>query len=92
MSCWTQPQCNQLGENMTTVKEEINRLFLESQKNPSIVANEAPYYFDLCSVEDKTITLNEFYKQFPYYNPDRDCDYWKNQNERWENIWKQNTI
>jgi hypothetical protein len=21
-------------------------------------------------VEDKTITLNEFYKQFPYYNPD----------------------
>ena len=92
MSRWTQPQCNQLGENMTTVKEEINRLFLESQKNPSIVANEAPYYFDLCSVEDKTITLNEFYKQFPYYNPDRDCDYWKKQNERWENIWKQNTI
>ena len=41
-----------------TVKEEINRLFLESQKNPSIVASEAPYYFDLCSVEDKTITLN----------------------------------
>jgi hypothetical protein len=39
-----------------TVQEEINRLFLESQKNPSIVANEAPYYFDLCSVEDRTIT------------------------------------
>ena len=84
--------CFKLGENMTTVKEEINRLFLESQKNPSIVANEAPYYFDLCSVEDKTITLNEFYKQFPYYNPDSNCDYWKQQHERWENIWKQNTI
>jgi hypothetical protein len=75
-----------------TVQQEINRLLLESTTNKWIVSNEAPYYFDLCSVEDKTITLSEFYKQFPYYNPDSNCDYWKQQHERWENIWKQNTI
>lgn len=48
--------------SIKTVQEEINRLFLESQKNPSIVAGEAPYYYDLCSIEDKTITLNELIK------------------------------
>ena len=76
-----------MEKNMKTVKEEINRLFLESQKNPSIVANEAPYYFDLCSVEDRTITLNEFYKQFPHYNPDMNCDYWNQQHKKWKEIW-----
>ena len=78
-----------MEKNMKTVKEEINRLFLQSQNNPSIVANEAPYYFDLCSVEDKTITLDEFYKLFPYYNPDRDSEFWKKQNNRWKEIWNE---
>ena len=74
---------------MKTVKQEIDRLVLESKKNPSIVANEAPYYYDLCSVEDKTITLDKFYKLFPYYNPDINCEYWKHQHKKWEDIWKQ---
>ena len=75
-----------------TVQQEINRLLLESKTNRWIVSNEAPYYYDLCSIEDKTITLDEFYKKFPYYNPDMNCDYWKQQHERWKDIWKQNKI
>jgi len=74
---------------MKTVKQEIDRLVLESNKNPSIVANEAPYYYDLCSVEDKTITLDKFYKLFPYYNPDINCEYWKQQHKRWKELWTQ---
>jgi len=74
---------------MKKVKEEINRLFLESQKNPSVVANEAPYYYDLCSVENKNITLDEFYKLFPYHNPDYNSDYWKQQHNRWKEIWNE---
>jgi hypothetical protein len=72
-----------------TVKEEINRLLLESKTNRHIVSNEAPYYYDLCSVEDKTITLDEFYKLFPYYNPDMNCEYWQTQHNRWKEIWNQ---
>jgi hypothetical protein len=73
---------------MTTVKEEIDRLYLASKLNNHIVANEAPYYYDLCSVEDKTITLDEFYKSFPYHNPDINSEYWKQQHNRWKEIWK----
>ena len=72
-----------------TVQQEINRLLLESKTNRHIVSNEAPYYYDLCSVEDKTITLNEFYKLFPYYNPDMNCEYWQTQYNRWKEIWTQ---
>jgi len=78
-----------MEKNMKKVKEEINRLFLESQKNPSVVANEAPYYYDLCSVENKNITLDEFYKLFPYHNPDYNSDYWKQQHNRWKEIWNE---
>lgn len=74
---------------MITVKEEINRLFLESQKNPYIVSNEASYYYDLCSVKNKTITLDEFYKLFPYHNPDINSEYWQTQHQRWKDIWKE---
>jgi len=75
-----------------TVQQEINRLLLESKTNRHIVSNEAPYYYDLCSVEDKTITLNEFYKLFPYYNPDMNCEYWQTQHNRWKEIWTQKEI
>ena len=72
-----------------TVQQEINRLLLESKTNRHIVSNEAPYYYDLCSVEDKTITLDEFYKLFPYYNPDMNCEYWQTQHNRWKELWNQ---
>ena len=75
-----------------TVQQEIDRLYLESKNNRYIVSNEAPYYYDLCSVEDKTITLDKFYKLFPYYNPDMNCEYWQTQRNRWKEIWKQETI
>jgi hypothetical protein len=74
---------------MKTVKQEIQRLFLESQKNRHIVSNEASYYYDLCSVKDKSITLDEFYKLFPYHNTDYNSDYWKQQHNRWKEIWNE---
>jgi hypothetical protein len=74
---------------MKTVKQEIERLYLESLKNPNIVSNEAAYYYDLCSVENKNITLDDFYKLFPYYNPDYNSDYWKQQHNRWKEIWNE---
>ena len=84
--------CFKLGENMKTVQQEINRLLLESKTNRYTVSNEAPYYYDLCSVEDKTISLDQFYKKFPYHNPDMNSEYWQQQYNRWKDIWKQNTI
>lgn len=77
---------------MTTVKQEINRLYNLSQNQKWSrynMSSEAPYYFDLCSIEDKTITLDKFYKLFPYYNPDTNCEYWKQQHKKWKDIWKQ---
>jgi hypothetical protein len=72
-----------------TVKQEIDRLVLESKNNPHIVSNEAGYYYDLCSVENKDITLDDFYKLFPYHNPDYNSDYWKQQHNRWKEIWNE---
>jgi hypothetical protein len=77
---------------MKTVQQEIDRLYLESKMNRYIVSNEASLYYDLCSVVDKTITLDEFYKLFPYHNPDINSDYWKQQHNRWKEIWKQDAI
>ena len=77
---------------MKTVQQEIDRLYLESKMNRYIVSNEASLYYDLCSVIDKTITLNEFYKLFPYHNPDINSDYWKQQHNRWKEIWKQDAV
>ena len=74
---------------MITIKQEIDRLVLESKKNPHIVSNEAGYYYDLCSVENKDLTLDEFYKLFPYHNPDYNSDYWKQQHNRWKEIWNE---
>jgi len=75
-----------------TVQQEIDRLYLESKLNRYIVSNEASLYYDLCSVIDKTITLDEFYKLFPYHNPDINSDYWKQQHNRWKEIWKQDAV
>lgn len=77
---------------MQTVQQEIDRLYLESKMNRYIVSNEASLYYDLCSVVDKTITLDEFYKLFPYHNPDINSDYWKQQHNRWKEIWKQDAV
>jgi hypothetical protein len=77
---------------MKTVQQEIDRLYLESKLNRYIVSNEASLYYDLCSVIDKTITLDEFYKLFPYHNPDINSDYWKQQYNRWKEIWKQDAV
>ena len=77
---------------MQTVQQEIDRLYLESKMNRYIVSNEASLYYALCSVVDKTITLDEFYKLFPYHNPDINSDYWKQQHNRWKEIWKQDAV
>jgi len=78
--------------SIKTVQQEIDRLYLESKMNRYIVSNEASLYYDLCSVIDKTITLDEFYKLFPYHNPDINSDYWKKQHNRWKEIWKQDAV
>jgi hypothetical protein len=78
--------------SIKTVQQEIDRLYLESKMNRYIVSNEASLYYDLCSVIDKTITLDEFYKSFPYHNPDINSDYWKQQHNRWKEIWKQDAV
>ena len=78
--------------SIKTVQQEINRLLLESKTNRHTTSNEAPYYYDLCSVEDKSISLDQFYKKFPYHNPDYNSEYWQKQDNRWKDIWKQNTI
>ena len=78
--------------SIKTVQQEIDRLYLESKMNKYIVSNEASLYYDLCSVIDKTIALDEFYKLFPYHNPDINSDYWKQQHNRWKEIWKQDAV
>ena len=78
--------------SIKTVQQEINRLLLESKTNRHITSSEAPYYYDLCSVEDKSISLDQFYKKFPYYNPDYNSEYWQKQYNRWKDLWKQSTI
>jgi len=76
---------------MTTIKQEIDRLYNLSQDVKwcrENMSNEASYYYDLCSVQDKAKTLDEFYNLFPYYNPDINSEYWKQQQKKWEEIWK----
>ena len=78
--------------SIKTVQEEINRLIIESKTNRYITSSQGAYYYDLCSVEDKTISLDDFYKKFPYRNPNFDSEYWKEQHQRWRDIWKQDKI
>ena len=75
--------------SIKTVQEEIDRLYLESKTNRHITASEGAYYYDLCSVEDKSISLERFYKKFPYHNPDFDSEYWQQQYNRWKELWKE---
>ena len=78
---------------MQTVQQEINRLYLESKMNRYIVSNEASLYYDLCSVVDKTITLDEFYKLYPQYDVEKtESLYWKQFMQQWKETWKQETI
>ena len=87
--------CFKLGENMKTVGEEIYRLYdLCKDANWSInnVPEQAIYYSDLLSVHDNDMTLDKFYKLYPYHNPDINIDYWNQQHNKWKEIWKQNTI
>lgn len=77
---------------MKTVQQEINRLLLQSKTNHHVTASEGGYYHDLCSVSDKTISLEEFYKDFPYHNPDFNSEYWQKQHQKFQELWKQNTI
>ena len=72
---------------MITVKQEIERLVLESEKNPHIVQTYFEYYYALLDHSD--LTLDEFYKLFPYHNPDYNSDYWKQQHNRWKEIWNE---
>lgn len=74
---------------MKTVQQEINSLLLESKTNRHITSSQGGYYYDLCSVEDKSISLDQFYKKFPYHNPDFDSEYWKQQHNRWKELWKE---
>lgn len=72
---------------MKTVHQEIDRLYLESKKNPHVTSNEAPYYNALCSVKDRSITLDEFYQLHPYLNPNLNSEYWNQQHNKWKDIW-----
>lgn len=73
-----------------TVQQEINRLVLDARRNKHITSSEGAYFHDLCSIEDKTISIDDFYRMFPYHNPDFDSEYWQKQHNRWREIWKQN--
>ena len=78
--------------SIKTVQQEINRLLLESKTNRYITCNEAPDYYELCSVEDKSISLDKCEKKFPYHDPDFNSEYWQNQYKKWKDLWKQSTI
>jgi len=51
---------------MITVKQEIERLFKESEKHPHIVQTYFEYYYTLLDHSD--ITLDEFFKLYPLYD------------------------
>jgi hypothetical protein len=73
---------------MITVKQEIERLFLESQKNPHIVQTYFEYYYALLDHSD--LTLDEFYKLYPQYDVEKtDSLYWQQFMKQWKETWKQ---
>lgn len=77
---------------MKTVRDEITRLYNLS-KNPSWSrynsSSEGGYYYTLCEVKNKDMLLSDFYKEYPYYNPDTNSDYWKQQHNKWKEIWNE---
>ena len=72
-----------------TVQTEINRLLLESKKNRHITSSEGAYYYTLCEVKNKDMLLEDFYKDYPYYNPDTNSTYWQQQHKRWKELWNE---
>ena len=78
-------QLNKL-KNMITVKQEIERLVLESEKNPHIVQTYFEYYYALLDHSD--LTLDEFFKLYPQYDVEKtDSLYWKQFMKQWKEIW-----
>lgn len=77
---------------MKTVKQEIDRLYNLS-KDPKWsrynASSEGSYYYTLCEVKNKEMSLEDFYKEYPYYNPDSNSEYWQQQHKRWKEIWTQ---
>ena len=77
---------------MKTVRDEIKRLFDLSQ-NPNWsrynCSSEAGYYYTLCEVKNKDMSLDDFYKEYPFYNPDINSDYWQQQHKKWKEIWNE---
>jgi hypothetical protein len=75
-----------MEKTMTTVKQEIERLFLESKKHPHIVQTYFEYYYALLDHSD--LTLDEFYKLYPQYDVEKtDSLYWKQFMQQWKEIW-----
>jgi hypothetical protein len=76
---------------MVTVKQEIERLFLESKKHPHIVETYFEYYYTLLDHSD--LTLDEFYKLYPQYDVEKtDSLYWKQFMQKWKEIWNESKI
>ena len=81
-----------MEDNMKTVKDEITRLYNLS-KDPNWsrynASSEGGYYYTLCDVKNKEMSLEDFYKEHPYYNPDINSTYWQQQHTRWKEIWNE---
>lgn len=77
---------------MKTVRDEIIRLYNLS-KNPTWSrynsSSEGAYYYTLCEVKNKDMLLEDFYKDYPYYNPDTNSSYWQQQHKRWKELWNE---
>jgi hypothetical protein len=81
--------------SIKTVQQEIDRLKTLSKDkvwNKYNSADEAPYYNALCEAYDRQMSLDEFYKEHPYYNPDYTSEYWQKQIKMIKDLWNQETI
>ena len=80
---------------MKTVRDEIYRIYnlnIDKKKFQLDASTEAMYYSDLLDVHDMDMSLDEFYKLYPYHNPDITSDYWNQQHNKWKEIWTQDKI
>jgi len=80
---------------MKTVRDEVYRIYnlnREVKWSGLDTSSESAYYSDLLDVHDMDMSLDEFYKLYPYHNPDMNSDYWKQQHNKWKEIWTQETI
>ena len=77
---------------MKTVRDEITRLYNLSKNSTWSKYNcssEGAYYYTLCEVKNKDMLLEDFYKDYPYYNPDTNSTYWQQQHKRWKELWNE---